>query len=104
MSITEKISLKEIIRRKIAYYRQDTFEDINTKMGYIRGYEEILTDMDMTEENFTEKYLAKISELSTIFESTDYRGNENFIDELSGYNNAIVNVLAMINEKYRYAE
>ncbi|MDE6502433.1 MAG: hypothetical protein K2L10_10150 [Ruminococcus sp.] len=53
---------------------------------------------------FTEKYFAKISELSTIFENTDYIDNENFIDELSGYNNAIVNVLAMIDEKYRYAE
>lgn len=104
MSITGKISLEEIIRRKIVYCRQDTFEDINTNMGYIRGYEEMLTDMDMTEEKFTEKYLEKISELSTIFESTDYMDNEDFIDELSGYNNSIVNVLAMIDEKYRYAE
>ena len=99
MNITGKISLEEIIRRKIAYCRQDTLDDINTNMGYIRGYEEMLTDMDMTEEKFTEKYLAKISELSTIFENTDYRGNENFIDELSGYNNALVNVLAMVEEK-----
>ncbi|MDE6540196.1 MAG: hypothetical protein K2K66_08390 [Ruminococcus sp.] len=104
MSITGKISLEEIIRRKIVYCRQDTFEDINTKMGYIRGYEEMLTDMDMTEEKFAEKYLAKICELSTVFESTDYRSNENFIDELCGYNNAIVSVLAMIDEKYRYPD
>lgn len=104
MSITGKISLEEIIRRKIVYCRQNTFEDININMGYIRGYEEMLTDMDMREEKFTEKYLAKISELSTVFESIDYRENENFIDELCGYNNAIVSVLEMIDEKYRYSE
>lgn len=104
MSIAGKISIEEIIRRKIEFCRHDTFESVNVNRGYVRGYEEMLKDMDMTEEKFSEKYLLKISELDTVFESTDYRNNKDFIDELSGYNNAIISVLAMIDEKYRYVE
>ncbi|MDE5621286.1 MAG: hypothetical protein K2O29_00020 [Ruminococcus sp.] len=63
MGIAGKISIEEIIRRKIEFCRHDTFESVNVNRGYIRGYEEMLGDMDMTEEKFSEKYLSKITEL-----------------------------------------
>lgn len=103
MGSVSDISLEEIIKRKIMYYQSDTkTETIQENKGYIRGYKEILEDLHMEESDFTDKYLKIVSDLDVTFEETDYLGNEELIDELSGYNNAIVDVLRLIDEKYLY--
>lgn len=100
------ITLEEIIKRKIQYHANDTDEELFAmNKGYIRGFEEILKDIDSSEEDFIIKYIGKLRELSKVFEKS--RNGEKIsddIDELSGYNNAIVDVLALLDEKLMYAD
>lgn len=100
------ITLEEIIKRKIKYFiNDDDQEAISTNKGYIRGFEEILMDINMPEESFVEKYVDKIKEIQMIFDKVSNSQisltNED-VDELSGYNNAVVEVLRLLNEKYLY--
>lgn len=63
----------------------------------------MLADMDLTEVEFITKYLSIIRNLKAVFEFPENKkGLGENIDELSGYNNAIVDILSLLNEKYLY--
>lgn len=92
------ITLKEIIKRKIQFDLNDSDEElIETNAGYIRGYNQMLADMDLTEDDFVDKY-------SKIIRGLDLENPNENIDELCGYNNAIVNILSLLDEKYLYED
>lgn len=95
------ITLEEIIRRKIEFHQNNKILDTDENNGYIRGYSKILNDINMSEDDFIHKYLKVIKSLDIMFKNHDESmGN---IDELSGYNNAIIEILRLIDEKYMYA-
>ena len=95
------ITLEEIIRRKIQFHQDNKILDTHENKGYIRGYIEILDDINMSEDDFINKYLKVLKSLDVMFENYDEsKGN---IDELSAYNNAIVDILRLLDEKYLYA-
>ena len=57
---------------------------------------------NLTEKDFINKYLTVLKLLEKMFENYDESmGN---IDELSAYNNAIVDILKLLDEKYLYAD
>lgn len=100
------ITLEEIIKRKIQYFQNDTDEEmIVMNKGYVRGFEETLKDMDIAEEDFVAKYTDKVRELEKIFDK--FQNGDKIsddIDELSGYNNALVDVLELLNEKFIFSK
>ncbi len=100
------ITLEEIIKRKIQYFKNDTDEEMLVmNRGYVQGFEETLKDMDIDEEIFVAKYTDKVRELAKIFDK--FQEGETIsddIEELSGYNNALVDVLGLLNEKFIFSE
>lgn len=100
MKNTVNISLEQIIKRRLDYYRTDKDQEIlSLNSGYVRGFNQMLADMNLNEEAFTEKYI-KI--LQNISKETEDNKTEEAVDELCGYNNAIVDVLSLLNIKYFY--
>lgn len=99
---TVNITLKQIIQRKIIYYENDkSQENVIVNKGYVRGYNQILVDMDMEEAEFITKYADIVENLKSAFETVKA---EEEIEELSGYNNAIVDVLGLLDEKLIFDE
>ena len=100
------ITLEEIIKRKTQYCKNDTNEEmVAMNKGYVRGFEELLKDIDMAEDDFIAKYVDKVRELAKIFDKfQDGETISDDIDELSGYNNALVDVLGLLNEKFVFSE
>lgn len=99
MNTTVNITLESIIKRKISYFRSDTtpeLTDMNT--GYIRGYSQMLEDMEMNEAEFAEKYSEIIRKLKPSFEQVS--DTDTSVDELSGYNNALVDILGLLDENF----
>lgn len=100
MKSTVNITLENIIQRKILYFQNDDNEELfDMNAGYVRGFNQMLLDMNLTETEFVKKYSDIVKSLKDMFENSE--GN---IDELSGYNNAIVDVLCLLDEKYLYDE
>ena len=100
------ITLEEIIRRKIYYWLHGSNEELfDMNKGYVRGFEEMLGDIDMSEKEFVEKYTGKINEVKNVFENSSQQEiSIEVSDELSGYNNAVVDVLSLLNEQFLYDE
>lgn len=100
MKSTVNITLENIIQRKILYFQNDDNEELfDMNAGYVRGCNQMLLDMNLTETEFIKKYSDIVKSLKDIFDNSE--GN---VDELSGYNNAIVDVLCLLDEKYLYDE
>ena len=100
-----QINLKEIIKRKMEYIeKSEVYKDIeleNVKKGEIKAYTEILNDIEMqNEEMFIKKYSNIVFELNDRLEKTDVNDME--VEQLTGYNNAIVFVMTLINPKYEF--
>ena len=96
------ITLVEIIQRKIRYFENYTDKELlimNT--GYIRGFNQVILDMNLSETEFIAKYLKIVKDLRKVFDSSE---SSDSINELSGYNNAIVDTLRLLDEKYLYAD
>lgn len=99
------ITLEQIIHRKIRYYQNETDDELrDMNAGYVRGFEQMLSDMDLSETAFVDKYTSIIKELALTFTSFEGEKTDTCIDELSGYNNAIVEVLSLLDQKYLYDE
>lgn len=98
----KNITLENIIQRKLRHFQNDDNEELlAVNSGYVRGFNQILSDMNLSETEFIKKYLDIVRNLKDIFENPE--GNDD-IDELSGYNNAIIDVLSLLDEKYLYDE
>lgn len=103
------ITLEEIIRRRISYWQNDEFYNLtdDERAGYLRGLSEMLEDMRLEEEVFLEKYLNILRSLSGYFDSQEElaaveRPTAQMIEELSGYNNAVVHILTLLDERFFY--
>ncbi len=103
MENTVNISLEEIIKRRLDFYRNDKNpEMLSLNSGYVRGFTQMLTDMNLNEEAFTEKYINILQNLKRETESYEGAATDEDIDELCGYNNAIVDALSLLNIEFFY--
>ena len=94
------ISLEQIIKRRLDYYRDNEDQEVlSLNNGYVRGFNQMLADINLNEETFTEKYITILKSLKEEIET--YEDIET-VDELCGYNNAIVDILSLLDLKYFY--
>ena len=76
--------------------------NICVNKGEIEAYSEILTDIELlTIDAFVEKYLCILKKVSEKLDNEHNLG-DNEQERMSGYNNAIVFVLSLINPIYEY--
>lgn len=106
MPVSE-IKLQEIIQRKVLYiessdiYKGMEFEYV--KKGEINAYQQMISDIsNMCECEFVDKYLKILQEIEREFDMIDDSNHKNTIEELAGYNNAVVFVLSLINPQYEF--
>lgn len=103
--MTEKkiaqFTMTDFILRNIEFAKTiSTVEDARYDAGTLKGFHDMLVDVNMMDEKtFVEKYLAVIKQIAQQLEDPSAD-----VDELSGYNNAVVKVLACIHPKYEYEE
>lgn len=104
MKSVANTSFKDILQRKMLYYQnnaKDAFEEMYC--GYVCGFKEMLDDSNMSEDDFIKKYDGISKALRDRFETAINEGRQiDDADKLSGYNNAIVDVLCLFDEKYLY--
>lgn len=103
---TANISLKQVINKRISYYKEITLDTKDELYEYNKGmlesYIEMYKDIDMVSKTeFVSKYSNKIYEFSKKMDSNSINQN---IDFQTGENNAIVDLLSIINPKYEYFE
>lgn len=95
----KNITLDEILRRKIEYIKNNPDnEHADVLEGYILGYSDMREDLGMTESEFTEKYLGKLS--SHISMIDDVMDGETVVPDFgksSGYNSAVAEILSLID-------
>lgn len=96
-----QFSISDIIERKIHFTKTNTIYDKieyqYSDEGELLAYNEMLVDVKVMDENeFVNKYQKIIKELGVRFENEDFK-DENEIEKMSGYNNAIVSILKCIN-------
>lgn len=101
-----QFSILDIIERKIHFTKTNTIYDKieyqYSVEGELLAYNEMLVDVKVMDENeFVNKYQKIIKELVVRFENEDFK-DENEIEKMSGYNNAIVSILKCINPIYEY--
>lgn len=81
-------------------YSEEEYEQF--EKGEIEAYSEILTDIELlTIDAFVEKYLCILKKVSEKLDNEHNLG-DNEQERMSGYNNAIVFVLSLINPIYEY--
>ena len=102
----KQITLKEIVENNMEFcLNNDIFDKVeyaNINEGEVLAYTQILDDIEvMSSDEFIEKYIRELKNLGKKLE--DSRNlEEKEIEKLSGFNNAIVNVLKLINPIYEY--
>ncbi|MFJ8256390.1 hypothetical protein ACIQ4Z_03790 [Peribacillus asahii] len=101
-----QFTLVDVIERRIHFTNTNTifdkvdFKDMNE--GELLAYNEMLADVkEMKESEFVSKYLKIINKLAIQFENEEFTDKRE-IEKMSGYNNAIVNILKCINPIYEY--
>ncbi len=101
-----QISLKDIVEKNIEFCLNndvfDKIEYINIVEGEVLAYTQILNDIEiMPVDKFIQKYVGEARNLNERIEGS--RGiEEKEVERLSGYNNAIINVLKLVNPIYEY--
>ena len=104
-----EFTLLDIIERQINFTKTNTifdrkdFETYNE--GSLLALKEMLADVkEMTEDEFTNKYLNIMRKLADQFEGFEEKefNDEGEVDKLSGYNNAIISIMMCINPQYQY--
>ncbi len=112
------INLEEIIKRKIGYYKNNTDDELQRlNFGYIRAFEQMLEDIHLNEDEFVKKYSEICKTLGEAFElnretlefdiiahETIVEHVEKNLEELSGYNNGIVDILSLFDYNYLFAD
>lgn len=106
MNTTGELTFEDILRRKLNYWsnnRDPVFAEMRN--GILRGLTQMLADLQLTEAVFERKYAGILSDLNAVFDA--YEANPDpavDIDELSGYNNAIADMLSLLNLSHFYHE
>lgn len=105
-TMVKDITIKHIINSKISFINNNTIFDKENcayiNAGEIDAYKEMLNDIDLlTTDSFVEKYRTKVKcTLNAIDNGKPLSVNET--ERLSGYNNAIVFILSLINPIYEF--
>ena len=95
------ISLEQIIKRRLDYYRDNKDQELlSLNSGYVRGFNQMLADINLNEASFTEKYINVLKSIKEEIETYENIETNETVDELCGYNNAIVDVLSILNIEY----
>lgn len=99
-------TIEDIIERKIQFTISNTiFDKVENKendKGELLAYNEMLLDIKiMSEDVFISKYLEIIERIGKQFENEEIL-DEKKIAEMSGYNNAIISIVELINPIYKY--
>lgn len=103
-----EIKLETIIRRKIEFLNSSKMysdEEMNNyKSGELKAYDMIMLEINrLDEKRFEEKLINSFEDIQIYFESdSNERLNQNELEELVGFNNAIVYVLSLLNPKYEF--
>ncbi len=103
-----EINFEAIIERKVQYIKTSKmYTDIemkNIKKGELKAYDFILLEMKKLDENsFVEKMVKAFKEVQVYFEQEHLDElQQNEMEELVGYNNAIVFVLTLLNPQYEF--
>ena len=105
-TMTKNITIRDIIYSRIDFIENNNIFDKKEYMyvnkGEIEAYSEILTDIELlTIDAFVEKYLCILKRVSEKLDNEHNLG-DNEQERMSGYNNAIVFVLSLINPIYEY--
>lgn len=100
----KQFTIVDIIERKIYFTKTnnifDRLEYQYDNEGELLAYDEMLVDVKLMDENeFVNKYLSIIRMLSVKFENKVFSDDKE-TEKMSGYNNAIVNILRCINPIY----
>lgn len=98
------INLIDIIGNKEKFILQnDIFDEKEYAIynsGELLAYDEMKKDMlILNMEEFVDKYIKILDELN---KEIDREVNKEKIEKLSGYNNAIISILELINPRYKY--
>lgn len=101
-----QLTMVDIIERKIQFTNTnsifDKIEYKETDDGELLAYNEMLVDVKiMSEDEFVSKYLGIVKEIGSKFENNEILDKKQ-IEKISGYNNAIVSILELINPIYKY--
>jgi hypothetical protein len=101
-----QLNIADIIERKIQFtITNDIFDNIEYKEndeGELLAYNEMLVDIEiMNEDEFISKYIKAVNEIGRQFENEEIL-DEKEIEKMSGYNNAIVSILTLIDPIYEY--
>lgn len=99
-------TIVDIIERKIEFTNKNTIFDKKEFKDYDDGvllaYKEMLVDVKgMGEDEFTYKYIKIIKRIGKQFDNNEIMDSKE-IERMSGYNNAIVSILILINPIYEY--
>lgn len=101
-----QLTIEDIIERKIQFtITNSIFDKIEYKEndeGELLAYNEMLVDIKiMGEDTFINKYFEIIKKIGRQFENEEILDAKK-IENMSGYNNAIVSILELINPIYKY--
>lgn len=101
-----QFNMSDIIKRKIQFtITNSIFDKIEYKEndeGELLAYNEMLVDIEiMNEDEFVSKYFKIVKEIGIQFENEEILDKKE-IEKMSGYNNAIVSILQLINPIYEY--
>ena len=67
MKTMVNVTLEKIIQRKILYCQNDNNQELaNMNAGYVRGFNQMLEDMNLTETEFITKYFIPIFSYSFV--------------------------------------
>ena len=103
----QDISIEIILKEKIQYAESDlNSEESEDYMYMIQGeiaaYHEILEDIrDHSVKKFVKKYIKIVNKVHNNIEN-NINLNENRVAWMSGYNNAIVDILKLIHPSYEF--
>lgn len=95
----KNITLDEILKRKIDYIKNNPDnEHADVLEGYILGYTDMKNDLGMSESEFTQKYLGKLSEHMAMIDNVmDGETAVPNFGKSSGYNSAVAEILSLID-------
>ncbi|MDF2652492.1 MAG: hypothetical protein K0Q73_8297 [Paenibacillus sp.] len=102
-----QFTLEDVIHRKIQFTNTNTIfnktDFKNDNEGALLAYSEMLADVkkEMEEDEFVGKYLRIIKNLGVQFENKEFT-DENELERMSGYNNAIVSILKCIDPIHEF--
>jgi len=102
--IAKDINLIDILCNKEKFISEndifDKKEYATYNSGELLAYSEMKKDILILDiEKFVDKYLKILEELN---QKIDKEKNKENIEKLSGYNNAIISILELINPRYKY--